>query len=129
MQLKVCGVDEAGRGPLAGPVYAAAVILDPGKRVRGLKDSKLLTPGRRDELLPLIKAKALAWSIAFATVEEIDRLNILQASLLAMERAVAGLPVVPDEAWVDGNRPPRLGVPVKTIVSGDRLHEIGRAHV
>ena len=122
MQLNVCGVDEAGRGPLAGPVYAAAVILDPRKRVRGLKDSKLLTPGRRDELLPLIKSKALAWSIAFATVEEIDRLNILQASLLAMERAVAGLPVVPDEAWVDGNRPPKLGVPVKTIVSGDRLH-------
>ena len=122
MQLNVCGVDEAGRGPLAGPVYAAAVILDPRKRIRGLKDSKLLTPGRRDELLPLIKTKALAWSIAFATVEEIDRLNILQASLLAMERAVAGLPVVPDEAWVDGNRPPKLGVPVKTIVSGDRLH-------
>ena len=122
MQLNVCGVDEAGRGPLAGPVYAAAVILDPRKRIRGLKDSKLLTPGRRDELLPLIKTKALAWSIAFATVEEIDRLNILQASLLAMERAVAGLPFVPDEAWVDGNRPPKLGVPVKTIVSGDRLH-------
>ena len=122
VKLSVCGIDEAGRGPLAGPVYAAAVILDPGKRIRGLKDSKLLSPEKRDTLLPIIKSKALAWSIAFATVEEIDRINILQASLLAMERAVAGLPIVPDEAWVDGNRPPKLGVPVRTIVGGDRLH-------
>lgn len=120
--MKICGVDEAGRGPLAGPVYAAAVILDPDRRIRGLRDSKLLTAERRTELLGLIQAKALAWSIAFATVEEIDRLNILQASLLAMQRAVAGLPFVPDEAWVDGNQPPKLGVPVRTIVSGDRLH-------
>jgi ribonuclease HII len=120
--MKICGVDEAGRGPLAGPVYAAAVILDPDRRIRGLRDSKLLTAERRTELLALIQAKALAWSIAFATVEEIDRLNILQASLLAMQRAVAGLPLVPDEAWVDGNQPPKLGVTVRTIVSGDRLH-------
>lgn len=120
--MRICGVDEAGRGPLAGPVYAAAVILDPGKRITGLRDSKLLTAGRRSELLAVIQKKALAWSIAFATVEEIDRLNILQASLLAMQRAVAGLPFAPDEAWVDGNRPPALGVPVRTIVSGDRLH-------
>ena len=120
--MRVCGVDEAGRGPLAGPVYAAAVILHDKRRIRGLKDSKLLTAERRDTLQPTIKSRALAWSIAFATVEEIDRLNILQASLLAMERAVAGLPFVPDEAWVDGNRPPKLGVPVRTIVSGDRLH-------
>ncbi len=120
--MRICGVDEAGRGPLAGPVYAAAVILDPKKKIRGLKDSKLLTAGRRSELLAVIQSKALAWSIAFATVEEIDRLDILQASLLAMQRAVAGLPFVPDEAWVDGNRPPMLGIPVRTIVSGDRLH-------
>lgn len=120
--MRVCGIDEAGRGPLAGPVYAAAVILDPSKRITGLRDSKVLTAERRSELLAVIQKKALAWSIAFATVDEIDRLNILQATLLAMQRAVAGLPFVPDEAWVDGNRPPVLGMPVKTIVSGDRLH-------
>ncbi len=120
--MRVCGIDEAGRGPLAGPVYAAAVILDPGKRILGLKDSKLLSAERRSELLAIIQRKAIAWSIAFATVEEIDRLNILQASLLAMQRAVAGLPMAPDEAWVDGNRPPQLGVPIRTIVGGDRLH-------
>ena len=120
--MRICGIDEAGRGPLAGPVYAAAVILDPGKRIRGLRDSKLLTHERRTDLLAIIQAKAVAWSIAFATVEEIDRLNILQASLLAMQRAVEGLPFAPDEAWVDGNQPPKLGVPVRTIVSGDKLH-------
>jgi len=120
--MRICGVDEAGRGPLAGPVYAAAVILDPGKRITGLRDSKLLTADRRTELLAVIQKKASAWSIAFATVGEIDRLNILQASLLAMQRAVAGLPFAPDEAWVDGNRPPSLPIPVRTIVSGDRLH-------
>ena len=120
--MTVCGVDEAGRGPLAGPVYAAAVILDPEKRIAGLKDSKLLTADRRTALLAVIQEMALAWSIAFATVEEIDRLNILQATLLAMQRAVAGLPFAPDEAWVDGNRPPSLAIPVRTIVSGDRLH-------
>jgi ribonuclease HII len=120
--MKVCGVDEAGRGPLAGPVYAAAVILDPEKAIAGLKDSKLLTADRRTALLAVIQKKALAWSIAFATVEEIDRMNILQATLLAMQRAVAGLPFAPDEAWVDGNHPPSLGIPVRTIVSGDRLH-------
>ena len=120
--MTVCGVDEAGRGPLAGPVYAAAVILDPEKRIAGLKDSKLLTADRRTALLAVIQEKALAWSIAFAKVEEIDRLNILQATLLAMQRAVAGLPFAPDEAWVDGNCPPSLAIPVRTIVSGDRLH-------
>ena len=120
--LKVCGIDEAGRGPLAGPVYAAAVILNPVSRINGLRDSKMLTHERRTHLRGKIQMKALAWSIAFATVEEIDRLNILQATLLAMQRAVAGLPFVPDEAWVDGNQPPTLNVPVKTIVSGDRLH-------
>jgi ribonuclease HII len=120
--MNVCGVDEAGRGPLAGPVYAAAVILDARKRITGLKDSKLLTADRRSALLAVIQKKAVAWSIAFASVEEIDRMNILQATLLAMQRAVAGLPFAPDEAWVDGNRPPTLGVPVRTIVGGDRLH-------
>lgn len=120
--MKVCGVDEAGRGPLAGPVYAAAVILDPVRRISGLKDSKLLTAERRAALLAVIQKKAFAWSIAFATVEEIDRLNILQATLLAMQRAVAGLPFAPEEAWVDGNCPPSLDVPVRTIVGGDRLH-------
>lgn len=120
--MRVCGVDEAGRGPLAGPVYAAAVVLDPGNRINGLRDSKLLTADRRTTLQGRIQKKAAAWSIAFATVEEIDRLNILQATLLAMQRAVAGLQFVPDEAWVDGNRPPALGMRVRTIVSGDRLH-------
>src|SRR5258706_8274351 len=87
----VCGVDEAGGGPIAGPVYAAAVILDPARRIRGLADSKLLSEERRDELAVLIRERALAWAVAFATVEEIDRINILQASLLAMQRAVAAL--------------------------------------
>lgn len=120
--MMVCGVDEAGRGPIAGPVYAAAVILDALKPIAGLKDSKLLTPGRRTALAETIRADAIAWSIAFGTVEEIDRLNILQATLLAMKRAVAALIVIPDEAWVDGNRPPALSIPVRTIVGGDRLH-------
>jgi ribonuclease HII len=120
--MRICGVDEAGRGPIAGPVYAAAVILDPAQPIDGLKDSKLLTAGRREVLAGIIRSKAAAWSVAFATVEEIDRLNILQATLLAMQRAVSGLRVVPDEAWIDGNRAPRLGVPVRTVVGGDRIH-------
>ncbi len=120
--MNVCGVDEAGRGPIAGPVFAAAVVLDPERPVEGLKDSKLLSAGRREVLADSIRRNASAWSVAFASVEEIDRLNILQAALLAMQRAVAGLPVAPDEAWVDGNRPPRLGVPVRTFVGGDRTH-------
>ncbi len=120
--MKVCGVDEAGRGPIAGPVYAAAVILDPARPISGLRDSKLLSERRRDTLAEVIRADAVAWSIAHATVEEIDRLNILQATLLAMRRAVEGLVVAPDEAWVDGNRPPILQVPVRTFVGGDRLH-------
>ena len=120
--MNICGVDEAGRGPLAGPVFAAAVVLDDRQPVHGLKDSKLLSPVQREALAPVIKSSALAWSVALATVEEIDRLNILRATLLAMERAVAGLGLIPDEAWVDGNRPPRLGSPVRTIVKGDRSH-------
>jgi ribonuclease HII len=118
----VCGVDEAGRGPLAGPVYAAAVILDAGRPIDGLNDSKLLSAARREALAAAIRERALAWSIASATVAEIDALNILQASLLAMRRAVESLSVVPDVALVDGNRPPRLAVACRTIVGGDRLH-------
>jgi ribonuclease HII len=120
--MRVCGVDEAGRGPIAGPVYAAAVILDPARPIEGLRDSKQLSANRREELAGTIRSGAAAWSVAFATVKEIDRLNILQATLLAMRRAVSGLSLVPDEAWVDGNRPPRLDVPVRTFVGGDRTH-------
>jgi len=118
--LLVCGIDEAGRGPLAGPVYAAAVILDPARRINGLADSKLLTPERREVLAERIKERATAWSVAFSTVEEIDRLNIFHASMLAMRRAVEGLVVRPAEAWVDGNVcPPGLGCPAKAFVDGD----------
>ena len=116
----VCGVDEAGRGPLAGPVYASAVILDPKRRVNGLADSKVLDPERRDVLAARIKERAIAWSIAFSTVEEIDRLNIFHASMLAMRRAVAGLSVPPEHALIDGNsRPPGLACTATAIVDGD----------
>ncbi|MEW6166286.1 MAG: ribonuclease HII [Pseudomonadota bacterium] len=114
----IAGVDEAGRGCLAGPVYAAAVVLGTGIP-QGLDDSKKLAPQRRAALFDLICATALDWCIARAEVEEIDRLNILQASLLAMQRAVAGLRRPPREAWVDGNRPPQLACTVRTIVDGD----------
>ncbi|WP_281659628.1 ribonuclease HII [Microvirgula aerodenitrificans] len=119
--IKLCGVDEAGRGPLSGSVFAAAVILDPARPIAGLADSKTLSEARREALAPLIKANALAWCIAEATVEEIDRLNILQATMLAMRRAVAGLTVQPDEIEVDGNRLPgfELDVPSRAIVKGD----------
>lgn len=119
---KVCGVDEAGRGPLAGPVYAAAVILDPANPIAGLKDSKLLSESRREFLSREISSQALACAVAHASVEEIDRLNILQATMLAMQRAVAGLGVRPDEAWIDGNRCPQLPCRARAIVQGDRLH-------
>ncbi len=116
----VCGVDEAGRGPLAGPVYAAAVILDPARRINGLADSKVLTAERREVLAGRIKERATAWSVAFATVEEIDRLNIFHASMLAMRRAVEGLSVRPASALIDGNScPPGLGCPARAIVDGD----------
>jgi ribonuclease HII len=115
-----CGVDEAGRGPLAGPVYAAAVILDPKRRVNGLADSKVLDPQRREVLAGRIKERAIAWSIAFSTVEEIDRLNIFHASMLAMRRAVAGLGVPAQHALIDGNScPPGLACTAKAIVDGD----------
>lgn len=120
----VCGVDEAGRGPLAGPVYAAAVILDAARPIEGLKDSKLLTAARREILANSIREHALAYSVAHASVEEIDRLNILQATMLAMQRAVAGLGVRPDEAWIDGNRCPKLACRARAFVQGDRLHPV-----
>jgi ribonuclease HII len=115
----VAGVDEAGRGPLAGPVVAAAVILDDMQPIAGLADSKTLTAARRDRLFDEIRAKALCCSIAQASVDEIDRLNILQATLLAMRRAVQGLRLKPALALVDGNRLPQLDVPAEAIVKGD----------
>ena len=122
--VNICGVDEAGRGPLAGAVFAAAVILDPGKPIEGLKDSKLLIASRREFLLELIQTNSKAFSIAQASVEEIDRLNILQATMLAMQRAVQGLSMRPDEAWIDGNRCPKLNCRARAIVQGDRLHPV-----
>jgi len=115
----VAGVDEAGRGPLAGPVFAAAVILDPQRPISGLADSKTLSESKRDSLYSLIKEFALSWSIAQASVEEIDERNILQATLLAMQRAVNGLHIQPDEVLVDGNRLPDLSMPAQAIVKGD----------
>ena len=120
----ICGVDEAGRGPLAGPVYAAAVILDPMKPIKGLKDSKLLSAARRETLSIAIQENSIAFAIAQASVEEIDRLNILQATMLAMQRAVQALRVAPGEAWIDGNRCPKLACRTRAIVQGDRLHEV-----
>ena len=115
------GVDEAGRGPLAGEVYAAAVILNPGDPIDGLRDSKKLSPKRRSDLCIQIKQRSLAWSISFASVEEIDKLNILNATLLAMERAIAGLDILPEIALVDGNKAPSLtGIEVFTIIKGDQ---------
>jgi ribonuclease HII len=115
----VAGVDEAGRGPLAGPVFAAAVILDDLQPIRGLADSKVLSPARRARLFDEIRAKALCCCIAEASAEEIDRLNILQATLLAMQRAVAGLRLKPATVLVDGNRIPVLPMPAEAIVKGD----------
>ena len=117
----ICGVDEAGRGPLAGPVCAAAVILPPHLELPGLNDSKKLTDKRRRELFPLIKEQAIAYGIAFATHLEIDEINILQATYLAMERALAQLNVKPDIALIVGNRAKDFGLPVKTVVHGDSL--------
>jgi ribonuclease HII len=122
--VSICGIDEAGRGPLAGPVYAAAVILVPARAIKGLKDSKLLSAQQREALARTVIEQALAHAIACASVEEIDRLNILQASLLAMRRAVEALRVRPDEAWIDGDRCPGLACPERAIVSGDRLHAV-----
>ena len=121
--LIICGVDEAGRGPLAGPVYAAAVILDRTRPIRGLADSKVLTPERREVLAGAIRRRSLSWAIGIASVEEIDSINILRASLLAMTRAVEALSVTPDEAFVDGNQAPTLSIACRTIIGGDALHK------
>lgn len=120
-ELLCCGVDEAGRGPLAGAVFAAAVILDPARPIAGLADSKALSPARRETLAEAIRARSLAWSVASASAGEIDALNILQASLLAMARAVESLAMAPTEVWVDGNHRPRVSVPCRAIVRGDSL--------
>ena len=117
----ICGVDEAGRGPLAGPVCAAAVILPPNIELPGLNDSKKMTDKRRRELFPIIQEKAVAYGIGFATHEEIDQINILQATYLAMERAVAQLGVAPELLLIDGNRSKDFGIPVETVVKGDSL--------
>jgi ribonuclease HII len=128
--MKVCGVDEAGRGPLAGPVCAAAVILDPLRPIAGLDDSKKLSEKKRDRLAIEIKAKALAWAVGWASVEEIDNINILQATLLAMQRAVAGLSVPPTEILVDGNRLPCFDLPARAIIGGDAtVAEISAASI
>jgi ribonuclease HII len=116
---RIAGVDEAGRGPLAGPVCAAAVILDPARPIRGLKDSKQLSAETRQELAELVRSRALAWAVAWADHEEIDRINILRASLLAMARAVAALSIEPHEVQVDGNQLPPVTLPVIAIVRGD----------
>lgn len=115
----ICGVDEAGRGPLAGPVFAAAVILDAGNPIEGLADSKKLSAKTRDRLAVLIREHALAWAVASASVEEIDALNILQATLLAMRRAIEALALQPDEVLIDGTHCPRIVHPVRAVVKGD----------
>ena len=116
---RICGVDEAGRGPLAGPVVAAAVILDPQRPVDGLRDSKQLSPARRERLAREIRARAMAWAIAEASVAEIDGLNILQASLLAMRRAVDALTPPAEFALIDGDRLPRLAIEARAVIGGD----------
>jgi len=118
---RIAGVDEVGRGPLCGPVVTAAVILDPLQPIAGLNDSKKLTEKKREALYLEIQEKALAWCIGRAEVEEIDRLNILQATMLAMQRAVAGLSIIPELALIDGNRCPQLAMPSEAIVQGDGL--------
>jgi len=115
----VCGVDEAGRGPLAGEVFAACVVLDPSRPVRGLVDSKQLSPNRREILAGLVQQRARAWAVASASVEEIDRLNILQATLLAMRRALEQIDVEPEEVLIDGLHCPQSRWPVRAIVKGD----------
>ena len=117
----ICGVDEAGRGPLAGPVCAAAVILPPNAEIPGLNDSKKLSDKKRRELYPIIKEQAIAYGIAFADHNEIDEINILQATYLAMERAINQLGVKPDLALIDGNRAKDFGIPVETVIHGDSL--------
>jgi len=128
--LIICGVDEAGRGPLAGPVYASAVILEASRPLAGLADSKKLSEKRRDALAREIKQHAAAWAVAIATVAEIDELNILRATLLAMRRAVEALPIVPQEVLVDGLYCPDTGLPSRAIVKGDSsVAEISAASI
>lgn len=115
----VCGVDEAGRGPLAGPVCAAAVILPEGKIIEGVNDSKKLSEKKREALFDVVKSESLAYSIAFATVEEIEELNILNATMLAMKRAVEGLSIKADFAMIDGNKTPDLDIPCQYVIKGD----------
>lgn len=126
----VAGVDEVGRGPLAGPVVAAAVILHPDRPIRGLKDSKQLTAEAREDLAEKVRSRALAWAVAWVDHDEIDRINILQASLLAMSRAVAALAVEPHEVQVDGNQCPVVKQPVTAIIMGDsKVKAIGAASI
>ena len=117
----ICGIDEAGRGPLAGPVCAAAVVLDPARPIAGLNDSKQLSEKKRDTLAPLIRENALAWAVGWASVEEIDEYNIRQANFLAMKRAFMGLSLAPTLALVDGKDPPPLSCKVTCIIGGDAL--------
>ena len=127
---RVAGVDEAGRGPLAGPVVAAAVILDDNNPVEGLRDSKRLTAARRDRLFDEIREKALAWSVASASVAEIDTINILQATLVAMQRAVDGLLPKAEFVFIDGNRCPALACPTQAVIKGDdRVAAISAASI
>lgn len=126
----ICGVDEAGRGPLAGPVYAAAVILDPSRRIRGLDDSKKLPPAVREVLAARVRERALAWAVASASVAEIDALNIFRASLLAMKRAVEQLALAPEEVLVDGTHCPDIAYPARALVGGDgRVKAIAAASI
>jgi ribonuclease HII len=118
----VCGVDEAGRGPLAGPVYAAAVILPEGLEIEGLNDSKKLSELKRERLYEVITEKAHSWSVSSASESEIDEYNILQATFLAMRRAVESLGIKPNFALIDGNRPPNLNIPLKCIIGGDGIY-------
>ncbi|OCG71204.1 ribonuclease HII [Gilliamella sp. Nev5-1] len=117
----IAGVDEVGRGPLCGDVVTAAVILDPNKPIKGLTDSKKLTEKKREQLFDIIKQDALAWNIARASVDEIDKLNILHATMLAMQRAVSGLTIKPNFVLVDGNRCPDFGIETKAVIKGDLL--------
>ncbi|MCL5059435.1 MAG: ribonuclease HII [Candidatus Thermoplasmatota archaeon] len=128
--LGLCGVDEAGRGPLAGPVTAAAVMLDPARPIDGLRDSKRLTAAARERLADAIRERAAAWCVAEASVAEIDRMNILHATMLAMQRAVAGLQIPPDAVWVDGNRCPDWAWRSQAVVEGDdRVAAIAAASI
>lgn len=127
---RICGVDEAGRGPLAGPVFAAAVILDPSRPIAGLRDSKKLSPAKRDELALVIRRDALAWAIAQCSEGEIDALNILQATMLAMRRAIEGLALAPTLALIDGNRCPVCQIRTEAVVKGDdKVAEISAASI